>query len=418
MIDISQETWTELNRPDGGVILRPVLRWHHRGGVVELGDRILAGSEPRIAAYVAPFLGPETTPTVVYVLRNDDGALTPADVAGSILRGRRPAEYYGDLIEYLYAVRRADDTEEEIPVHAGIVSDITPIEGRVEITVASRFQDIRMRETSQRWVLNYWSSAASPGLWGPKIAREIAMVEGGLGLFDTPYFDGTWDVCEIICQTLDWQMHGEITPGTRIGDAMTLLAASSGCQITSGEDGRFRISPVFWPGACGSVGFQPWIVPGVFDETNASNWKFGRPMDLGCTQVATQYQGTEVSSARNLGDEAQVGRLRRTFPGPYAPTIRQSALLARIGYEQHASFPAVVSFVAGPRGLIVQLNDRIRAKDPYTKVEATYRVTYKEPRLLGIGLEAVADGHEATVVNGSFATWGMTTWDDASKVFL
>ena len=70
------------------------------------------------------------------------------------------------------------------------------------------------------------------------------------------------------------------------------------------------------------------------------------------------------------------------------------------------------------RGAVLQLADRVRVKDPITNTEHVLRIVGKGFTGARVALTGVIDGHEDTVIDGTFAEWESTTWGSSTELLL
>jgi hypothetical protein len=408
MIQVEAETARALNAPF--VDVQPRLRWALQGGVLDLSDRLIAGALPRIRHDIGAYLAGERYPDVYFELINDDGLLTPADVTGSVLANKKPGDYLLDTITYDVGVKRADGTYEYIPAYTGLVTDVLLEPGKVTVTASAPFTYAMQTELP-------WEFVFRRGNLGFLDAATYLMGANTTISYPTDYDASYINHLELL-KSHDWNLYGTIKSGTTIGSAMLLIAKSCLGTIWTTETGTLAFASEF-PGVCGDLGYFPSYVPDPLLEADGSDWRMSRPIDLAASQVIVAYQGVSCSW-RSTADEGNIGRLPRTVVAPYMATLRQAATSARILYEAYGNYPTILAFTMGPRGMLVQVNDRIPIVDPFTNTLGTYRVTSKDfagPAMTR--LEVVAEGHESTVISSSaFAKWGTTTWDTAGAIFL
>lgn len=400
MIPVQAATFEAMCQPT--VKVTPRLRLYLDGGDRDVSNRLL--QDPMIHQRVGPFLDMARDVGQTFTLDNSDGWLTPADRDGSVLKGKLPGDYYMSELQYDIGITRADETIEYVNVYTGVLTDIAcPQVGVIELEAASRWGFGMEQATSREIILNgYLSVSWASGEIQSAYTRTNAVCWPAVG----PFQDGSWAAASQMALNLDWHISGRLREGTAVGSVAHLLAASQGCQITPLENGYLRISPIMLPA---QIGFGPWYVPHSVSEEDATNWRFSRPVDLGATEIVVTYQGTSIRY-RDKTHESRAGRLVRTIAAPYCAFGRQAQILARVGYEQHGSFPIVLSFVTGPRGLLYQLNDWVEIRDPFTNTKNWYRITGKQVRFGSVGIEATLDGHRSSVVEEDFIAWGSSAW--------
>lgn len=410
MISVDPETYDALQMPT--VTVTPRLRLLLDGGDVNLTPRLL--EDPMIQARVGPWLDMARDGGQTFTIADTDKMLTPADVEGSLLRGKKPSDWFLSDVIYDIGIRRADGTDEYVPVYTGVLTDLScPQVGVVSMETASRWGFGMETEMAMERVLN-GSNAID---WGPTVIQTIYNLTNEIAWPASPFTDSSWSAVDGMMKQLDWHLVGRIRQGTPVSSGAHLLASSCGCQITPLETGLLRISPVMFPAECGAGGYAPWMVPGVISEKNANGWRMTRPIDLAATEIIVRYQSTSVRW-RNKDNEGGSGCLARTMTLPYIAFGRQAALIARIAYEQHGNAPMVVNFVMGPAGLLYQLNDWVLIEDPFTNSQNWFRITAKQVRFGSVGFEAVQDGHLASVIQEGFVIWGTTAWSDTTRYWL
>lgn len=390
------------------VAVQPRVRWALQGGVLDVTDRLIEGALPRVRHEIGAYLAGERYPSMSVELQNHDNLLTPDDVAGSLLANKTPDQWMLDEITYDVGIRRADGTWEYIPVFTGLVSDPLLEPGKISVDA--------------RPLLSYAAQTELPWEYHFTSTDLLGVVAYFFGANTTVTYPGDYDQSFTagleLLESLDWNLYGTVRRGTTIGAASLLVAKSCLGTLWTTEAGKIAFASEF-PGAAGDFGFMPWDFAGVIRERDASDWRMSRPLDLAAREVTVQYQGVSVSW-RSTAQESNIGRLPRTVTAPYMAFMRQAMLAARILFEQYGSYPIVLAFSLGVRGLLIQVNDRIKVEDPFTNTIRTARVVSKDvvtPTLVRI--EAVIEGHQDTVIgNTTFAKWGTTGWDAVGAELL
>lgn len=391
------------------VRVRPRVQWALQGGLLDITDRLIAGSLPRVRHEIGAYLSGERYPAIFFELQNEDNLLTPDTVSGSLLANKTPDQWMLDTITYDVGVQRADDTWEYIPVFTGLVSDPVLEPGKLTITVTPL-----MTYASQTELPWEYTFRPTDGL------NTVSYFFGANTTITYPaYFHESFTAGLALLPSLDWSLFGTVRRGTTIGAAALLIAKSCMGTLWTTEDGKVAFASEF-PGVAGDYGYFPWEFPETIRERDCSDWRMSRPLDLAAREVTVQYQGVSVSW-RATSQESNIGRLPRTVTAPYMAFMRQALLAARVLFEQYGEYPIVLSFTMGIRGLLLQLNDRVKIENPFNPSSVLrYRIVSKDvasPML--IRFEAVLEGHQATVVrNTTFAKWGTTTWDAVGAEFL
>jgi len=390
------------------VKVQPRVRWALQGGLIDVTDRLVGGALPRVRHEIGAYLSGERYPSVFFEIQNADNLLTPDNVSGSLLANKTPDQWMLDEITYDVGIQRADGTWEYIPVFSGLVSDPLLEMGKLTVSAAP--------------LLSYASRTELPWEYTFRPTDRLNAVSYFFGANTTVTYPGDYHASFTagidLLPSLDWNLFGTVKRGTTIGEAALLIAKSCLGTLWTTEDGKIAYASEF-PGVAGDYGYFPWYFSDVIRERDCSDWRMSRPLDLAAREVTIQYQGVS-GSWRSTAQEANIGRLSRTVTAPYMAFMRQAMLAARILFEQYGNYPIVLSFTMGLRGLLIQLNDRVKIEDPFTGSVNTYRIVSKDvasPAM--IRFEAVREGHQDTVIgNTTFAKWRTTTWDAVGAELL
>lgn len=414
MIQVDAETATAL-RSESPVI-KPRITWKHGnwGGTptdsIDLSDRFV--SFPAASSQLGPYLSGAREGKAVLSLLNQDGLFTP-NAAGGYFKNRKPAERQMARVDVELGAQKPDGSFGYLPVYSGFVTSMVLRPGVADMDLASVWHFLGGQVVPDDVVID---PSSIFGDTPSDLAKSL--LSDNTVLDSTSDFDETWDKLGGISgfyADLYWSLAGRIRAGTPISSAAEAVARSGLGTIVPAEDGTLRFLTEFPDQEIVSADrFGDEI-----DDSIGWDWSVVESTEIAATSVSVGYQGVSVRYPETqAAEETTVGNLNRFVLCPYIATGRSAWHAAHILYTQHASFPIVKSWSMPVYGSVLQLGDRVPVKDPITDTSDVCRVVAKELGNGSVRLSAVIDGHEASVVNGTFAKWGSTTWNDATELLL
>jgi len=398
VIQVAAATRAALEK--GDIKARIRLLWNLEGDQIDISDRVLG--VPNIARSIGSFLRGFRISPINLELDNSDRYFSP-DHASSILHGRHPQDYMTSTMALQCGIQRADHSFEYVPVEYGFLAKIIYREGVAICEIRDMLSHVANVQLANQLELNphYANTLVNEG-------KELLM--SNTHLVSGDFGDSVSEADELLAD-IDWTVSGTVSRGTTIGAAMEALGSSALGYWYPAEDGTIEFGTEF-PSYFGDYTALRGAWPEVINKTNAGDFQVTDSVDSGCTEVVVAYQGLSIVY-RDSTLESAIGRISRTVQMPFVRFARSARTAARILYEMNGGIPRIVSFTLGSKGLLLQLGDRIRIEDPITETEATYRVTVKQWSPGAVRFEAALDGHETSIINGTFAQWDVSTWNTA-----
>lgn len=389
----------------GDIKVRIQVLWNLEGEQIDISERVLG--VPNITRSLGSFLrGFRITP-ITLQLDNSDGYFSPAG-SSSILCGREPADYLTSSLELKIGILRADDTFEYVPIETGYLVKLLYSEGMVNVEIRDPISHVASIQLAEQLELN-------PHYANTLVNEAKEMLMNNTHLVSGDFGDSVSEADELLAD-IDWTVAGTISRGTTLGAALESLGASALGYWYPAEDGTIEFGTEF-PTHFGDYTALRDAWPELITKDNAGGFQIVESLDSTATEVVVAYQGLSICY-RDSSLESAIGRISRTVQMPFVRFARSARTAAYILYLMHGGVPRIATFSIGAKGLLLQLGDRIRVHDPITDAEATYRVVVKQWSPHAVRLEAIADGHETSIINGTFAQWDVTTWGATYEVVL
>ena len=403
MIQVKPATRAALESDN--VKARIQLLWNLEGEQIEISDRLL--SVPTITRSIGAFLrGYRITP-ITFQLDNSDNYFSPGH-SQSILCGRDGEDYMTSVVELKVGIMRADQTFEYVAVETGYLVKMLYGDGVANMEIRDPLSHLRNVQLAEHHEINphYANTLVNE-------AKELLVDNTHLVTGD---FGTSVDEADELLADIDWSVAGTIGRGTTLAAAVESLGASALGYWYPAEDGTIEFATEF-PTDFGDYYAMRDAWPELIGKDNAGDFRISDMIDSTATEVNVAYQGLSVGY-RDSTLEAAIGRIARVVQMPYVRFARTARTAAYILYQMHGGIPRIVTFTIGAKGLLLQLTDRIRVLDPITEAEATYRVVTKQWSPHAVRVEAVKDGHEDSIINGTYAHWDNTTWNASGEKML
>lgn len=388
------------------VTIRPRITWEHGGlsgtpeNSLDLSDRLI--SFPSCSISVGAYLDGARESRSVLTLDNSDRMLSPGS---GLFSNRVAAERQMARVTVELGAQLPGGSFGYSPIFVGYVLAMVYRPGQVDLDLVSPFQLLMQATIPEDIVIEPWPDSTS----GNTVSSLIQSIITDNTVMSAGDFDFTWATMDAAYTDLDWVIGGRIHAGTTLASACESLARSGCATIVPREDGTLSLVSELPEQAT----YRHDHYGDLIDEPNANDWSAVEAVDIACTSVAVAFNSVSVRYPTTpMDEEDDVGTLSRLVACPYIYLGRTAELVAYILHTQYsiASAPLAVSWSMDLRGSLIQVMDRARVLDPVTGVERTVRIVSKAYGNGRVFLGGVADGHESSIVQGSFAEWGVTTW--------
>lgn len=399
------------------VTIRPRVTWEQGNlsgtpvNSIDVSDRLV--SFPGAALSVGAFLDGAKTFRESLVLENSDGSFTPQK-AGGYFENRTGAERLMARMRVELGVKLRDGSFGYAPLYTGFVEAHVCPPGTAEFDLVSPFAMLQRITIPEDIVIEPYPHSS----YGDTPASLIKQIlTDNTSLDATADFDFSWDFMETLYRELDWCIGGRIRAGTPITSAINALAASGCGTVVPGEDGKIR----FVSNLPEQFAFRNDHYGDVIDSSRASDWNVVEAVDVACTAVSVAYNSVSLRYPNAPHDaEDDVGKLHRMVACPYIYLARTAWLAAYTLYTQAAveTTPLQISWAMGLEGVLIQVGDRVRVNPEQLDAVRTVRIVSKAIGSGQVFLTGVTDGHESSIIQGSFAEWGSTTWGDTTEVLF
>lgn len=405
MIQVDNDTVRALREDTVFAVMSAKLRSHDTTGYdspgtygedFDISEYLLSFPSPTVA--VNPYLGGITENRISVTLDNSTGKFTPGK-AGGFFENRNYIDRFGLHIEFTVRVLRHDSTYENVPVFTGWVRRILIEGSTVNLDLASRSTLLQQHLLKDNTVIDRWNDTPS------SLAQSLAetVIVSGSGT----WADATWAAATTLYRDIDWVIAGEITSGTRIYDACTLLAKSGMAAIVPLENGQFRWLSMFPESEIRDHD----LFPDVIDKTNAWNWGLAEAAETTATRVDVIYQDVSVGyPPPGTIDPLEMGEQVRYIGMPYLALARCAMTAAYMLHERYKESPAILRFTMGAIGTLIQVGDRVPVRDPYSEAQRVAVIVSKTWSPLAVGFEAVVYNDEANVIQRTFDHWDTSSY--------
>lgn len=404
MIHLSPAAWRILT--SGTYSLRRRVKWSIGRGVgsVDVSDRIVTISPPTRATGL--FLSPFQTSECMINLRNDDGIFTSRNQNGYFPAG--PTDYYLTKISYELGVPFEDGTVEYFPVYAGRVRYTDNVRGNVEVKVQDNLSIVSSKALPTDYTITSvdGSNNATPA---DHIIEDILTKFTYLTTADIDTTGATYQHALGHNNASGWFLGGTFQQGTTVREAIDSVARSVLATIVVLEDGRISAVSEL-PKNLYSFKSPIAQIPDEVTRREGFEWNVIESLDSYANEVVAGYAGVRVSSPRNLQYESQLGRTPKNVTMPNVLSGAVARWACRLLRASADNLPPVVQFSLPGFGHVIQLNDRIRVRDPETDTPRILRVLGKVSEWPFAAFVGVDLGHETSVINATVSSWGTTNY--------
>lgn len=374
------------------------------GTSLDVTDRAEVGT---ITRTLRPLLGGYSAPAFSLRLSNHDKMFSEYSSA-SILYNRDRSDYLGSTITIEQAVWGDTTGWHYLPVITGIVTKIATSGRRVELRCVGGLARYLRKGLAEAITLD-------PNLTASEHVESILTTYTPLtaGDMDTASFT----FAENVQYDIQWTIYGQIPAGTPILKAAEDVAQSGFGQIYDGEDGTIYYSTQF-PRDAGDNHIARSDYPHTIDVTNAANFTTAVDEEQVASRIRVDYQNV-MATYIDTALETDLGMtVAKTVRMPYLLFYRCARIAAYMVSVALGGFVDVISFTTHGIGLLLQLDDRVSVKAPDFDSSVTYRVTSKRWSQKWVEIEAVREWHLSSILDGSFASRGVTNWGDSSYPML
>lgn len=408
MIHVSPECYAAVF--SDSAVWKPRILWSIDGGSIDISDRLVQMSD--ISSTMGAFLSGYTATPVSISLDNTDLYLSSIIKETSLLASKPADAVLSSTVAVDIGIQLPSGAFEYIPVGRLFFNDPSWTPGVVEFRCRDYYSTVLTGQLPDTIILgDYYGST----LYKPHRAAQRIITD------NSPLTNANFNGDELfymddMLDALDWTVNGGLQQGASMDTAVNLLTRSGMCAFWPDESGMIRVYTMF-PKNNGVTAYAPNQYVERVDSANAFGFGVSRPRELFATEIIVRYQGV-AAPWRDSSLEARVGRVPRTLDCTFIQWFRCARLAARLFFESGKSHPHTLQWSMGTPGLLMQLNDRVVVEHPVTGTAISCRVTSKSVSFDGrCTFEAVVEGHEATVVDGTFAYYGVTSYG-GSEVML
>lgn len=410
MIQATPEAYKELVSPS--FRLKTKVTWRldrSTSGGIDITERVTSISTVRYS--MGQFLGPFEPVGLSMTIANDDERFTTGKSGGYIEGG--PADYYLTELSIQQGPVLPDGSVEYKDVYTPRIQNIIPNKGAgtVELQLIGPLGVMDLTPLPEDF--SFGSESGLSDLYEPieDVLKELA---------DFTFLDSAtifkttspgWEQINDWLIGSGWPIVGSVRRNESVADVAAELAKSCLATLVETEDGKLDLLPRLLPRVFGATMVDIDIPDPLDDLAGSPATNFVEGVQLSASEVNAEYAGTAMKY-RDATAES-VGRIPKVVSLGFARLAYQAAYAARLIQEHHAPFPKAIVIEAPGIGLLAQLGDRFKARNPAGEM-TTWTVVEKMWQPGTVVLRGMENPAESSIFELDTEVFGTATWGDTA----